>query len=253
MKPNTTSYEKQGASTVVTALKIFGYSVLAGIMCLFLYFSMTMISDGLFQEPKAYVVQEIVDGEIQEPVTLTPEEYAADKAANPDKYNVTDNSRIMATVTMGPKNDLCAALLIGAQILTQALMLCVLTVMTGYYVWQEGDRDRNLQDYHDRKPTPVRGVWIGLIAGAPALAMFAVLLLSKFGIVPDSILGIYRLLNAPFMPLVNIMVPVETASAAALSAGQLLGFFAMQWYVPVTCAVAYVIGCNRLLKPKGKK
>ena len=41
MKPNAISYETAGASTFVTALKIFGYSVLAGIMCLFLYFSMT--------------------------------------------------------------------------------------------------------------------------------------------------------------------------------------------------------------------
>ena len=253
MKPNAISYETAGASTFVTALKIFGYSVLAGIMCLFLYFSMTMISDGLFQEPKSYTVYEVNDGVQQEIAVMTPEEYAADQAANPDKYNITDDSRVMATVTMGPKNDLCAALLVGARILAQALMLCVLVVMTGYYVWQEGDRDRNLQDYHDRKPTPLRGVWIGLIAGAPALVLYAALLLSKYGVIPDSILGIYRMMNAAFLPLVNVLVPVETESAAALSAGQLIGFFAMQLVVPVTCAAAYWIGCKRLFKPKVKK
>lgn len=253
MKPEKQSYETAGAPLVTTALKIFGVSVLAAVMCLFLYFSVTMLSDGLFQAPQSYTVYEVVDGEQQEIAVMTPEEYNTDKAENPDKYDITDDRRVMASPNMGPKNDVCAALLTVTQVLTQVLMIGLFACMIGYYVWAEGDRDRNLQDYHGRKSTPLRGLWIGLIASVPPLAMYAVLLACKFQLLStDGFIGVYRWLNVVFMPLVNVMVPVETAGASLLSVGQLIGLFAMQLLTPAVCATAYLLGNFRVLK-KGKK
>lgn len=253
MKPNHISYESAGSSTFVTALKIFGYSALAGIMCLFMYFSVNMLSDGLFQQPTVYRVHEVVNGET---VTTewTWEEYQEQLKTNPEQFEVQGDRRIAGEAVLAPKNELCRVLLGITRVLTQLLMLSVLVVMTGYYVWVEGDRDRNLVTHHERAATPLRGLWIGLIAAAPAVVLYVVLLAGKCNLfAADSILGLYRMLNPTFLPLINALISEEVASATQLNVWQLLALLATQIVTPVTCAVAYLLGFHRILKPKKAK
>ena len=117
------SYEKERASTLGTGLKMFGYAVLAGIMALFLYFSMTMIANGAFRKPVAYRVYEVVDGKQVLVQEMTWEEFTA---MDPSEQIITDDSRFSGETVMGPKNSVCAVLMVAMQVLTQALMLFVL-------------------------------------------------------------------------------------------------------------------------------
>ncbi len=245
------SYEEAGASTPVMGLKIFGYSVLAGIMALFLYFSMTMLANGALQMPVAYRVYEAVNGEQVLVEEMTWEEFTA---MDPEELIVTDDSRYSGETVMGPKNDVCAVLMVGAQVLTQGLMLFVLVALAGYYVWVEGDRDRNLVKHHERAETPLRGLWIGLIAAIPSLALYGLLVLGKLDIfVADSIQGVYRLLNPTFMPLIIRIMPAEVYPATEITAMQLVWLFLLQLVLPATCAVAYQLGYRRVFKKKKKK
>ena len=245
------SYEEAGASTPVMGLKIFGYSVLAGIMALFLYFSMTMLANGALQMPVAYRVYEVVNGEQVLVQEMTWEEFTA---MDPEELIVTDDSRYSGETVMGPKNDVCAVLMVGAQVLTQGLMLFVLVALAGYYVWVEGDRDRNLVKHHEWAETPLRGLWIGLIAAIPSLALYGLLVLGKLDIfAADSIQGVYRLLNPTFTPLVIQIMPAEVYPATEITAMQLVWLFLLQLVLPATCAVAYQLGYHRVFKKKKKK
>ncbi len=245
------SYESAGASTPVMGLKIFGYSVLAGIMALFLYFSMTMLANGALQMPIAYRIYEVVNGEQVLVQEMTWEEFTA---MDPEELIVTDDSRYSGQTVMGPKNDICAALMVGTQVLTQGLMLFVLIGLTGYYVWVEGDRDRNLVKHHERVETPLRGLWIGLLAAIPSFALYGFLVLGKLNIfAADSVQGVYRLLNPTFTPLVLQIMPTDVYPATAITGAQLVWLFLLQLVLPATCAVAYQLGYHRVLKKKKKK
>lgn len=245
------SYEKERASTLGMGLKMFGYSVLAGIMALFLYFSMTMIANGAFQKPVAYRVYEVVDGKQVLVQEMTWEEFTA---MDPSEQIITDDSRFSGETVMGPKNSVCAVLMVVMQVLTQALMLFVLIGLVGYYVWAEGDRDRNLVKHHQRLETPLRGLWIGVIAAVPSLVLYVCLVLGKLNLfAADSVQGVYRLLNPPFVPLILQIMPTDTYPATAISFGQLFLLFLLQLVIPVTCAVAYQLGYHRVFRKKKKK
>ncbi len=251
MKLQKQSYEHEGSSTPVMGLKIFGYSVLAGIMALFLYFSMTLLINGALQTPVAYRVYEVVDGEQVLVQEMTWEEFTA---MDPEELIVKDDSRFSGETVMGPKNAVCAALMVGAKVLTQGLMLFVLVALCGYYVWAEGDRDRNLVKHHDRKATPLRGLWIGVIAAIPSLVLYGLLVLGKLGIfAADSVQGVYRMLNPVFTPLVLAIMPTDVYPATAITGVQMALLFLLCLVLPVTCAVAYPLGYHRVFKKKKKK
>lgn len=245
------SYEAAGASTFGMGLKIFGYSVLAGIMALFLYFSMTMLANGALQMPVGYRVYEVVDGQQVLVQEMTWEEFTA---MDPEELIVTDDSRYSGETVMAPKNAICAALLVGTEILTQLLMVAVLVGLAGYYVWVEGDRDRNLVRHHERRETPLRGLWIGVIAAVPSLLLYGALVLGKLGLfATDSIQGVYRLLNATWTLLIAHIMPTSVYPATAVTGVQLILLFLLQLTLPVTCAVAYQLGYRRVFKKKKKK
>lgn len=251
MKLQKQSYEREGSSTPVMGIKIFGYSVLAGIMALFLYFSMTLLINGSLQTPVAYRVYEVVDGEQVLVQEMSWEEFTA---MDPEELIVKDDSRFSGETVMGPKNAVCAAIMTGAKVLTQGLMLFVLVALCGYYVWAEGDRDRNLVKHHDRKPTPLRGVWIGVIAAIPSVLLYGVLMLGKLGIfAADSVQGVYRMLNPVFTPIILAIMPTDVYPATAISGGQMVGLFLLCLVLPATCAVAYPLGYYRVFKKKKKK
>ena len=244
------SYEREGSSTPVMGVKIFGYSVLAGVMALFLYFSMTLLINGALQTPVGYRVYEVVDGEQVLVQEMTWEEFTA---LDPEELIVKDDSRFSGETVMGPKNAVCAALMTGAKVLTQGLMLFVLVALCGYYVWAEGDRDRNLVKHHERVATPLRGLWIGLIAAVPSLVLYGLLAVGKLGLFAvDSIQGVYRMLNPVFMPLVLAIMPADVYPATAVTGMQLVWLFLLWLVLPATCATAYQLGYRRVFKKKKK-
>lgn len=247
---NKESYESAGASTAVLGLKIFGYSILAGIMAMFLYFSMTMLANGALQNPVSYRVYEVVNGQQVLVQEMTWDEYMA---MSTEDLLIQDDSRYAGETVLAPKNDICAALLVGAECLTQLLMAAVLIGLTGYYVWVEGDRDRNLVKHHARTATPLRGLWIGLIAAVPSLILYAALVLGKCNVfAADSIQGVFRLFNSTWMLLVSRIMPTTVYPATAITTAQLIGLFLLQLVLPASCAVAYQLGYHRVFK-KTKK
>lgn len=239
------SYEKAGSSTLVMGLKIFGYCVLAGIMSLMLYTSLTMLVEGLFKEPEYYVQYQKIDGEWQ-PVTdkiyfneeITPESLA--EVGTEDKYN---------EISYTP-NPIATAV---GKTVSQLLMLMILYVLAGYYTYREGDLDRNLVINHNRKPTLLRGLWIGLIAAVPALAVYALLIIGKCGVLSESVQGVFRMLNPCFLPLIEWIMPLEQYPATTLEVWQLLVFLLLILTTPAVCTVMYIVGYKRWIKPKTKK
>lgn len=244
---NKISYESSGGSVLTIGCKIFGYSFLAGVVALFLSFSLSMLSTGMLTQTVGYHEYEVIDGE---QVLVETVWFDEDTTYESEMETATDDRRVSREMIVEPKNATCAVLVTALDVIEQLLMITVLVTLCGYYVYVEGDRDRNLVKYHQRENTPLRGLWIGLVAAAPALLLYVLLVLGKCGILAESVQGIYRTLNASFTPLIGVIMPLEVYPATALTATQLLLLLLLQLVLPVSCAVAYLLGYHRVFKKK---
>ncbi len=250
MNKQYTSYEKPGAPTFMMGVKILGYAILAGIMSVMLSFSVSMISNGLFTETIGFHEYENVNGE---KVLLETVYYDEDTTYESEKETADDDRLITREMITVPRNSLSAAMIVVVDVLEQAMMLSMLYVLCGYYVYREGDRDRNLVKHHGRTPTPLRGLWIGLIAWVPALVPFALLVMGKCGVYAESAQGIFRLLNPCFAPLTALIMPLEQYPATTVELWQLFLLLLLPLTTVGVCALCYQLGYKRVFKKKKKK
>ncbi len=250
MSAQDSSYEKPGASTLKMGVKIFGYAILAGIMSVMLSFSIAMISNGLFTDTIGFHEYENVNGE---KVLLETVYYDEDTTYESEKETATDDREIVREMIVVPRNSLCAAMIVVVDVVEQLLMLSILYVLCGYYVYREGDRDRNLVKHHGREATPLRGLWIGLLAWAPSLVPFILLVLGKCGVYSESAQGLYRLLNPCFAPLTAVIMPLEQYPAVTVEVWQLIVLFLLPLTTVGVCALCYQLGYKRVFKKKKKK
>ena len=248
---NRQSYDSAGAPTPLLALKIFGYAFLAGIMALFMSFSINMITQSALQEPTAVIINTIEADNSVTKETFTIEEYTA-KQAEIQKI-LTDDTRKSAEYVYTPKNAACAVLVVAVDVIEQLLTLALLVVLTGYYVYREGDRDRNLFKHHDRKPTPYKGLVIGLLAGIPSCIVYALLIVGKCGVMSETVQGLYRGLNPTFLTLINVIMPSDVYPATNIAVWQLVLLALPLAVLPLTCHEAYRLGYNRFFKRLKKK
>lgn len=245
------SYEKSGASTLKMGVKIFGYAVLSGVVALMMFFSLNMISNGLFSTPIGY--NRCEKGPNGEKIILETVYYDEDHPIGSEKETGDSETRFNETI-VGAKNELSQVMIVVFDVTEQILMLAVLYVMCGYYVYREGDRDRNLEKHHDRAPTPWRGLWIGLIAFLPALIPMVLLILGKCGVNAASAQSIYNLLTPCFSPLNNAIAPIAQYTAATmLEAWQLILLLLLPMTTIPVCAVSYTLGHKRVFKKLLKK
>lgn len=244
------SYESGSLPAWKLGLKVFGYSILAGITGLFLYFSLTMLTDAALQKPVAYRIMTVQD---DGSVTVEEIPWAEYEAMDAEELTVTDDSRVSGEVIMAPINATCAVLLTVVRVIEQLLMIAILVVLTGYYVHAEGDRDRNLVKHHEREATPFKGLQAGLIASIPGLFLFGMLVAGKTGVMAESVQGLYRLLQPCFLPLVNILMPTAMYPATAIPFGTFAGLFGLWMILPASSAAAYYMGYKRMLKKRKKK
>lgn len=100
-------------------------------------------------------------------------------------------------------------------ILVTELICLIITGATLYaQSWSMGDKDANYIQFGRMVYDPVKPVKIGLLAIAPGLVSDILLIVSKISGAFD-FLWIYRLMNAPLWPLINLIHPYSIFPQAA--------------------------------------
>ncbi len=251
------SYEKNGDSVPKMAVKIVGYTILAAVMSLFLTFSVSMLSNGMLTDTVGYNEYEYTDtngdGSYETKTLLETVMYDENTTYETQKETAQDDRRIAREMITQPKNDFCAAMITVVEVLEQLVMLSLLLGLPGYFVYREGDRDRNLVKHHGMRPDILRGLKMGLLADIPALLVYLLLIAGKYGVFTDSAQGLYRFGNTCLLPIVNLIMPLSLYPATELAVWQLAALFALLFLLPLACAVSYYGGYRRLLKPRKKK
>ena len=113
------------------------------------------------------------------------------------------------------------------------------------FVWSVGDRDNNLVRYQHQKLDLLKGLKAGLIASVPAFLLSAALILMKAGVVPETVLPLYRFLNAPYLPFFLIAMP-SSQTVAELGWSGITISALTPLLLPVVSMAGYYLGFCRL-------
>ena len=223
---------KKADGNVKLALKTFLRTILSTVLCLFMFFSMSIITQGILGENVGY---RLYDGEgnllVEHTYAEGEEELKKEDLAS-DQY--------MEQIRVVPKG-----VQIGADIVTQLMMLVVVGAFPYGMMWALGDRDSNGVRFHRQTYQPTRGLLIGTLANIPYFILYILLFVAKMGGISPAYLVLYRLLNLPFMPYINIVL-TNTIELASISVWQLLALLPVVLVVPAVCGGAYILGYKQI-------
>lgn len=146
-------------------------------------------------------------------------------------------------------------------ILSEVLMLCLLAALPYSIVWAQGDRDKNKVQFGHMQEDKLRGLKIGLMAGIPSYIGYILLLLSKLNVLLPGYFYAYRLLNMPFLPILNRLAGTDITSTAQISWPAILAMLMVVVFVPLVCTIGYALGYKQIslserfiyVNPNGKK
>lgn len=223
--------KKRTKRTLAVSGKVLLRVVLSTVLCAIIYFSMIFIATGMFSDVVGYQIhEENQDGEIY----LVEEHYYKDGEKHLTKADVEDNQVLTALREVPPKT------LTVFHILSQIMMLIVFAIFPYHILWEFGSRDDTKVRYKGQRPDPYRGLRVGAFAMIPHTVLWGLLLLVKFGLMPENYSEIYRWVNIPFMPFINWVT--SNGDMSATSVWQLCLLLPMLLYIPVVCGVAYRMG-----------
>ena len=224
-------------SNLQIALGIFGRTIIAAIIGVVAYLSLTVIFTTLTTEKIGFAVyQENEDASttLVEKHLYTDKDYTEDVELADGQMKITLYSK--APVGVG----------ITVDILSQLVALTVLVAFPYRQLWAQGDHDRNQANFGHMALDPLRGLRVGWIADIPAVVVYAVLWLGKWG-VPGmgNAHSLYTLFNSSFLPFCYRTMGRGLTSATNLSVGSMLALLLPVLFLPLVCHVAYTLGIHQ--------
>ena len=226
--------KKRTKKTLEISGKVLLRLVLATVLCAIMYLSMMFIATGMFSDVVGYQVhEEQEDGQI----VLVEEHTYKEGEKHRARSDVEDNQVLTELRVVPPKT------LTVFNVLAQIMMLVVFAVFPYHILWEFGNRDDTKVRYKGQHLDLYRGFRVGAFAMLPYVVLWALLLLVKFEIMPDSYAEIYRWINSPFMPFISWITANGDIHATEL--WQLLLLLPMLLFIPVVCGVSYRMGHNQ--------
>lgn len=223
--------KKRTKKTLAISGKVFLRLVLCTVLCLILHFSMMFIATGVFSDVIGYQIHEETEaGDI----FMVEEHIYAEGEKHLSKLDVEDNQVLTELREVPPKT------LLVFNILSQILLLIMFAIFPYHILWEFGNRDDTNVRYKGQRPDPFRGFTIGAIASIPYAVLWLLLVIAKLGVIPAGYLDVYRLLTAPFFPLVQWVTANGNLQDTAL--WKLLLLVPTILYVPIVCGISYRLG-----------
>ena len=137
-------------------------------------------------------------------------------------------------------------------VVAQAACLVIVTVFPYRTFYQVGFRDCNKIRYGHGKHDPLKGAKAALLGYLPFLLASAAFLLARVGVLPDGLLPYYRLVNAPFLGLMQSFLPTAL-TFAEVPLWQVIGVALTSLILPVASGLGYAFGLARVPAPFAKK
>lgn len=235
--------------------KLFLRALIAAALCMVVYLSFGFIFTAIGTKQEGYTVyHQEEDGTL----TNMGDYYFNEISALEEEASAADGTGTTAAESVyyrqAIRTEMSPFLKVISFILSEICMLGMYISMLYVSAWEQGRKNAQNDegDGFDK--------WFGLRAGAfatlPLCIAWVVLLMSKLGWFNPEFAGTFKLLMAPWFPIVTAMMPAAaTASMAWWVPFAMLPLMALK---PATTHVAYVLGANDIVLRdkilyKGKK
>lgn len=234
--------ELNDTKTVTTfgvALKLWLRLLLAGVMCFIVYVSMIMLGNAFFSTEVGYQIVEVTGtGEKAETTVIGEYRYKENELPSDHKKpELAENQRILTLREMTPQGTTVL------HVITQIGLLFLVGTFAYGALWELGDKDDNRVRYNGITYDKWRGLKVGLLTTVPAAVVYAVLLLCRFSILPESIAAFYRFLNTPYLPYINWLFPA-TQELSEIPVKNILLISLTLLPIPLVSCGAYLLGYN---------
>lgn len=132
----------------------------------------------------------------------------------------------------------------------QALALILVTVLPFSNAYAVGDRDHNKVKFGRIRRDPLKGFKAAAVGYAPFLLAAVALPLARIGLLPAGYLPYYRILNTPFMALMQSLIPTAL-TFHEVSLGRVLLAALTSLILPAASGLGYWQGLDRIPLPFG--
>ena len=136
--------------------------------------------------------------------------------------------------------------------LAQIPALVLIAVLPYRTFYQAGFRDYNKLHYDQIKRDPLKGYKAALIGYCPFILASVAVVLARVGVLPEGYLPFYRLINAPFLPLMQSLIPTGLTFAEVPVAQVVLAALTCL-VLPLAAGLGYRLGLDRVPSPFEKK
>ncbi len=235
--------------------KLFLRAAIAALLCMIVYLSFGFIFTAVGTKQVGYTVyHKEADGTL----TNMGDYYFDDVSKLEEEASAADSSDTSATESLyyrqAIRTEMSTFVKVVSFILSEICMLGMYISMLYVSAWEQGRK--NVQgddgDGFDK--------WFGLRAGAfatlPLCIAWLALLMSKFGWFNPEFAGTFKLLMAPWFPIVTAMMP--SAATASMAWWVPFAMLPLMMLKPLTTHVAYTLGAKDIVLRdkilyKGKK
>ncbi len=129
--------------------------------------------------------------------------------------------------------------------IAQVFGLGIILVLPYLSIYKVGDTDCNKLQFNRIKDDPFKGLKIGFVSYSPFIMASVCLVLAKLNIISDAYLPFYRLINAPFLPLVQALLPT-TLTLAEMGLANVIIAALTSLLPPLALGLGYRQGLRRL-------
>lgn len=216
---------------------VFGRTVVAAIIGVFLYLSLSVIFSTLSTEKTGFAIYtENEDGT----TTLVEKHLYTDKDYTED-IELEDGQMVITLYSPVPDG-----VALTMNILFQIFSLVILAAFPYRQLWAQGDHDRNEANFGHIQEDSLRGLKVGLIADIPAILVYVLLWLGKLGVPGlSNVHSLYILFNSSFLPFCYQTIGRGLPSATGISIGSMLALALPVLFLPLVCHVAYTLGLHQ--------
>lgn len=215
--------------------KLFSRFAIGIVMCLIVFFSFNFAITAAFSDvigQKIYYYNEETGREEQVCYHDKDNNPPADcKCAN------YDSERLNAIADTKLSQSRQNISLILAQIFSFVMMTGILCGT----VWEMGNKDISAVKHGRAEENKLKGLYVGLIAAVPSLAVYVLLILSHMEVLSPVFLDTYRLVNSHFHYILTLIYS-GAENAAQLSAGKIVLCGALHLYLPLLSFISYFLG-----------
>ena len=243
------------------ALSVYLRTILAAVLCILVYLSLSVIFTGMSTKTIGYTLYELDDSSnwvekethlyADESGTSSVSEAASTVSAASDTESDAESDSTEATSAVTEKqvpiqSEMPKSVSITLDILSEIFMLLLFIAFPYSILWSKGDRDKNSVNFGHMDEDKLRGLKVGLMAGIPAYIGYLGLLISKIGGVFPSYVVVYRFMNVPFMPIILNMMGKNVFITSNVSWFAIVGMLLLLAVLPLICHVAYMLGYKQI-------